>query len=144
MVYGYIPGKVFTTKDMVDEHKSFLVAREIATWHNIPTSKSTEPYLFKTIYDWLDLISEPASLYGYSKKMLEKEAQLLENLMAENMYFESPIVFCHNDLQCGNIIYQQNNDTVKFIDYEYGAPNFRGFDIGNHFNEFGGLEGKLA
>jgi thiamine kinase-like enzyme len=29
-------------------------------------------------------------------------------------------------------------DEVSFIDYEYGAYNFSAFDIGNHFNEFGG------
>jgi ethanolamine kinase len=30
--------------------------------------------------------------------------------------------------------------TVFFIDYEYASPNFRGFDIGNHFCEHAGFE----
>lgn len=29
-------------------------------------------------------------------------------------------------------------DDVSFIDYEYGGYNYSAFDIGNHFNEFGG------
>ena len=29
-------------------------------------------------------------------------------------------------------------DSVTFIDLEYGGPNFRGFDIGDFFCEFGG------
>lgn len=29
---------------------------------------------------------------------------------------------------------------ANFIDYEYGCYAFRGFDIGNHFNEFAGFE----
>lgn len=75
---------------------------------------------------------------------------------------DSPIVFSHNDLLYGNIIYdQEKGNTLKkilnhqsifdtlhlyilgeasFIDYEYGCYAFRGFDIGNHFNEFAGFE----
>lgn len=30
-------------------------------------------------------------------------------------------------------------DDVSFIDYEYGAYNYSPFDIGNHFNEYGGI-----
>lgn len=52
----------------------------------------------------------------------------------------SPIVFSHNDLLYGNIIYDQEKGEASFIDYEYGCYAFRGFDIGNHFNEFAGFE----
>jgi ethanolamine kinase len=52
--------------------------------------------------------------------------------------FDSPVVFSHNDLLYGNIIYNENE--AHFIDYEYGCYTFRGFDIGNHFNEFAGFE----
>lgn len=29
---------------------------------------------------------------------------------------------------------------MNFIDFEYGSYSYRGFDFGNHFNEFCGLE----
>lgn len=48
------------------------------------------------------------------------------------------MVFCHNDLLHANIIYDSKSDKVMFIDYEYANYGYRGFDIGNHFNEFGG------
>uniref|UniRef100_A0A673IBP7 ethanolamine kinase n=1 Tax=Sinocyclocheilus rhinocerous TaxID=307959 RepID=A0A673IBP7_9TELE len=48
----------------------------------------------------------------------------------------SPVVLCHNDLLCKNIIYNQQEGNVKFIDYEYAGYNYQAFDIGNHFNEF--------
>ncbi|XP_029350773.1 ethanolamine kinase 1 isoform X3 [Echeneis naucrates] len=51
----------------------------------------------------------------------------------------SPVVLCHNDLLCKNIIYNQEEDNVKFIDYEYAGYNYQAYDIGNHFNEFAGL-----
>lgn len=53
---------------------------------------------------------------------------------------DSPIVFSHNDLLYGNIIYDEEKGEAHFIDYEYGCYAFRGFDIGNHFNEFAGFE----
>ncbi len=31
-------------------------------------------------------------------------------------------------------------DKVHMIDYEYGSPNYAAYDIGNHFNEFGGIK----
>jgi thiamine kinase-like enzyme len=33
-----------------------------------------------------------------------------------------------------------NIEEAYFIDYEYGCYAFRGFDIGNHFNEHCGFE----
>jgi ethanolamine kinase len=51
----------------------------------------------------------------------------------------SKILFCHNDLLLGNVIYTQELEKVTFIDYEYAEPNFQAFDIGNHFSEFPGI-----
>lgn len=31
---------------------------------------------------------------------------------------------------------------INFIDFEYSAPTYRGFDVGNHFNECAGFECK--
>ncbi|KAK2501678.1 hypothetical protein MC885_010244 [Smutsia gigantea] len=52
---------------------------------------------------------------------------------------DSPVVFCHNDLLCKNIIYDSAKGHVRFIDYEYAGYNYQAFDIGNHFNEFAGV-----
>ena len=37
------------------------------------------------------------------------------------------------------IIYSEKKDSVTFIDLEYGGPNFRGFDIGDFFYGFAGI-----
>uniref|UniRef100_A0A0N4ZBF9 Choline/ethanolamine kinase n=1 Tax=Parastrongyloides trichosuri TaxID=131310 RepID=A0A0N4ZBF9_PARTI len=70
---------------------------------------------------------------------------------------KSPIVFCHNDLQEGNILLSDAYEITEdgelkkknefrigskdepffVIDYEYACYNFRGFDFGNHFCEWG-------
>merc|ERR1712037_494245 len=60
---------------------------------------------------------------------------------------DSPVVFSHNDLLHGNIVITSDGDSgqevARFIDYEYGTPNYAAFDIGNHFNEAVGLGGTL-
>lgn len=51
----------------------------------------------------------------------------------------SPVVFAHNDLLLGNVIYTESCERVSFIDYEYADHNYQAFDIGNHFTEFAGM-----
>jgi len=50
----------------------------------------------------------------------------------------SPVVFCHNDLHEGNMLYNKNGvDTeITLIDFDYSSYNYRGYDIANHFCEF--------
>lgn len=49
-----------------------------------------------------------------------------------------PVVFAHNDLLLGNVIYTEETDSMSFIDYEYAGYNYQAYDIGNHFAEFVG------
>lgn len=51
-----------------------------------------------------------------------------------------PVVFCHNDLLAGNIIWNEKQNKIRFIDFEYATYNYRGYDIANHFCEFAGFE----
>lgn len=53
-----------------------------------------------------------------------------------------PIVFSHNDLLLGNVIWDKVAKKASFIDYEYGASNYQPYDIANHFNEFVGKWGS--
>ena len=69
------------------------------------------------------------------------------------MTVDSPVVFCHNDLQEGNILLRETQDiepsakdsgkilnkkknNLVIIDYEYCSYNYRGFDFANHFCEW--------
>jgi ethanolamine kinase len=63
------------------------------------------------------------------------EYQTLKNSLSQ---LDSPVVFCHNDLLLTNILYNQNENKVTFIDFEYAAYNIQAFDIANHFAEFAG------
>lgn len=58
---------------------------------------------------------------------LDKLVHEMEELQAALTALNSPVCFCHNDLQCGNIMYNDETKKLCFIDYEYGAYNFRGY-----------------
>uniref|UniRef100_A0A673JM27 ethanolamine kinase n=1 Tax=Sinocyclocheilus rhinocerous TaxID=307959 RepID=A0A673JM27_9TELE len=78
---------------------------------------------------------EPKWLFGTMEKcVIIKYLCLLEST-------PSPVVFCHNDLQEGNILLlssRENTDRQRLmlIDFEYSSYNYRGFDIGNFFCEW--------
>ncbi|XP_027563072.1 choline/ethanolamine kinase-like [Neopelma chrysocephalum] len=74
-------------------------------------------------------------LKGYN---LEEEMRSLRDLLEST---PSPVVFCHNDVQEGNILLLAGHeaspsDKLMLIDFEYSSYNYRGFDIGNHFCEW--------
>ncbi|XP_053101346.1 ethanolamine kinase 2 isoform X2 [Hemicordylus capensis] len=71
-----------------------------------------------------------------SLEVLEEEICWMKEHLS---HLGSPTVFCHNDLLSKNIIYNEAEGHVRFIDYEYTGYNYQAFDIGNHFNEFAGL-----
>ncbi|TRY57405.1 hypothetical protein DNTS_026601 [Danionella cerebrum] len=83
-----------------------------------------------------------------SQEVLEQEMMWMKEHLSQ---LGSPVVLCHNDLLCKNIIhnvkegavglslgYHHEKGHVRFIDYEYSSYNYQAFDIGNHFNEFAG------
>ena len=59
------------------------------------------------------------------------------------MKFALKQVLCHNDLLCGNLLLSHTPDveggecrgshSIRLIDYEYAAYNYRAFDFANHF-----------
>ena len=135
MIYEYIEGRPFEKNDVLDSEKSQLVAAHLAEWHLLNLGKR-EPWVFSTCQDWMSLLPryyDDAVLPGWNLDRLNREYYELKK---ELLKLESIVVFCHNDVQIGNIIYNSESKSLKFIDYEYGDFNYRGFDIGNHFCEF--------
>eukprot|EP01133_Synstelium_polycarpum_P016365 gene16365-19471_t len=140
-IYGFIPGRPLEHQDLSDSKIQTLISREIAEWHSLemPTRKS--PSLWTTIKKWSALApevypDEKRAAYYKTLRVDEmiREAASLEATLAK---LQSPIVFCHNDLLSRNII--ATDDKTAFIDFEYANYNFRGFEIGNHFNEYAGF-----
>jgi len=55
-IYGFVPGNVYTVKDMRDPHRSLLVARTMTTWHKLDGNTDKTPLLFPTIRKWVNAV----------------------------------------------------------------------------------------
>lgn len=128
-VYGWMEGRALNAVDLSDPHIGKLIARKLSEWHQIDLPGERRPCLFPTLRKWLKGIETDFDL--------KAEIDWLEGLIVP---LESPVVFCHNDLLCGNIILLPEGAECCFIDFEYGSWNYGSFDVANHFCEWAGLE----
>eukprot|EP01127_Copromyxa_protea_P013077 TRINITY_DN3477_c0_g1_i1.p1 TRINITY_DN3477_c0_g1~~TRINITY_DN3477_c0_g1_i1.p1 ORF type:complete len:615 (+),score=145.20 TRINITY_DN3477_c0_g1_i1:187-1845(+) len=126
-----------------EEFPQFLdkIGQNIANMHNCEMDLDRQPQVFENLFLWLDNARNVTSVDPEQRALLEKfdfaliESELIE-LKARLKALDSPILFCHNDLLAGNMMYDEEGDDLFFIDYEYGSYNYRGFEFGNHFCEW--------
>lgn len=112
LVYGYIEGKALKPEDVPRE--SAHIAREMQRWHSTMSVQS-ESMLFHTIDKYLDAL--PQAFKDPQKQAVFKTFDLvyLEDAAAwlRNNLMPSPIVFCHNDLLCSNMIYNPDEQSTN-------------------------------
>ncbi|KAI8997208.1 kinase-like domain-containing protein [Pilobolus umbonatus] len=152
LMYGYIKGRVSSVEELGQEKTARWIAKKLANWHKVQIVENYSTYknqkqehLWSTMYKYLDQVpkkylnKKTQSTFDKHFNMKEIRSEM-EYLIEQLKKLKAPIVFCHNDLLYGNIIYDDEKAEANFIDYEYGCYAYRGFDIGNHFNEFAGFE----
>ncbi|CAN0260571.1 unnamed protein product [Lampetra planeri] len=143
----YIPSRRLRTAELALPQVSAEIATKLARFHEMKMPFNKEPkWLFSTMKSYM----EQVMLLEFPK---EPQARKFKHLMSFNLPHEmevlgnllaatpSPVVFCHNDCQEGNILLLEdevkaNEDKLMIIDFEYCSYNYRGFDIGNHFCEW--------
>nr|XP_048681189.1 choline/ethanolamine kinase isoform X2 [Caretta caretta] len=143
----YIPSRRLCTEDLQDPDISREIAMKMSRFHGMVMPFNKEPkWLFGTMERYLKQIAELTFLQDAQRKLfsqlkaynLQKEMGSLRELLEST---PSPVVFCHNDVQEGNILLlagreSHPSDKLMLIDFEYSSYNYRGFDIGNHFCEW--------
>ncbi|XP_026719895.1 ethanolamine kinase 2 [Athene cunicularia] len=147
LCYQFLPGIALGPDHVRDPHIFRLVAQEMARVHAIHANGSLpKPILWQKLHKYLTLVKTDLSP-KVSNPSLQQDVPSLEMLEEELAWMKetlsqlgSPVVLCHNDLLCKNIIYDGTQEHVRFIDYEYTGYNYQAFDIGNHFNEFAGVK----
>jgi len=143
--YEFIPGRSLEPYELGDQILSRLIATELGKWHFVvPYSKTDKPSLFRTIRGY---ISKRPTKFEKEDKQKILNIIHVDHLINEfEMYAKlvehiSPtICFCHNDLLCGNVLYNKEKEHVTFIDYEYAATNYQIYDLSNHLCEYSGFE----
>ncbi|RVE71382.1 hypothetical protein OJAV_G00051230 [Oryzias javanicus] len=143
----YVPSRKLDTWELSDPSISAEVAEKMARFHAMRMPFNKEPkWLFGTMEKYLSQVmklnfTREAQLRRFNRLLalnLPQEMEMLKSLLEST---NSPVVFCHNDCQEGNILLlkgRQSSDKQKLmlIDFEYSSYNYRGFDIGNHFCEW--------
>ncbi|NXV36696.1 CHKB kinase, partial [Rissa tridactyla] len=143
----YIPSRRLRTEDLWDPDISKEIAVKMSRFHGMVMPFNKEPkWLFGTMEWYLKQISEltfpeeeQLKKFNHLKTYnLQEEMKSLRELLEST---PSPVVFCHNDVQEGNILLlagreASSSDRLMLIDFEYSSYNYRGFDIGNHFCEW--------
>lgn len=149
--YEFVRGVVLDDMLLKEPSVYRLIATEMGKIHAIKSgeignSSPMTPVLWSRLSKFLTLVQgsdvpvesrSSGHLEAPSMKTIIKE---IEELKSHLNHIHSPVVLCHNDLLTKNIIYNQEEGTVKFIDYEYADFNYQAYDIGNHFNEFSGVK----
>ncbi|NP_001120148.1 choline/ethanolamine kinase [Xenopus tropicalis] len=143
----YIPSRRLLTSELSCPDVSSEIAEKLARFHKMEMPFNKKPvWLFRTMEEYMSQISslsftqkEDVEKFNQLKSLsLEEEMQKLKLLLLSTA---SPVVFCHNDVQEGNILLLSSrssspSDRLMLIDFEYSSYNYRGFDIGNHFCEW--------
>lgn len=145
--YQFLEGETLTTETVRDPDVFPLIARRMAEMHNLmPESESGEPFIWSATKRFMQIMprrfSDPLKQSKFetiipSHAILEEEYGVLEKTLSR---VNSPVVYAHNDLLLGNVLYNRKQGSVVFIDYEYTACNYQAFDIANHFSEFAGFD----
>ncbi|KAJ8978686.1 hypothetical protein NQ317_015655 [Molorchus minor] len=145
----YINARPLLTRELADERLTVQIAQKMATIHSMEVPLHKEPtWMWDTINRWLQTCEKklksnvPESVQKFLEKIdLRAETEWLKKRIdAEN----TPVVFCHNDMQEGNILMcldadKENNNAepkIVIIDFEYCSYNYRAFDVANHFIEW--------
>ncbi|KAM5248893.1 choline kinase alpha isoform 3-T3 [Ctenodactylus gundi] len=143
----FIPSRRLDTEELSLPDISAEIAEKMATFHGMQMPFNKEPkWLFGTIEKYLNQVlrikfTEESRIKQLQKLLSYNLPTEMEKLRLLLESTPSPVVFCHNDCQEGNILLlegQENSEKQKLmlIDFEYSSYNYRGFDIGNHFCEW--------
>ncbi|XP_070763536.1 choline/ethanolamine kinase isoform X2 [Enoplosus armatus] len=143
----YLPNTRMCTDQLSDPAISAEIATKLARFHEMRMPFNKEPkWLFGTIDKYMGQVmklnfTREAHVKKYKKLMKFDLPAELESLRALLAATPSPVVFCHNDVQEGNILMLEDTDhtstdRLMLIDFEYSSYNYRGFDFGNHFCEW--------
>lgn len=147
--YEFLEGETLTTETVKNPKVYPLIAKRMAEMHSLEfenESVSKEAFIWEKMKKFMQIMpkrfSDPLKQAKFETLIpfhatLEKEYQIMKSTLSK---VNSPVVFAHNDLLLGNILYDEKQESVIFIDYEYTAFNYQAFDIVNHFTEYAGFD----
>ncbi|CAB1323104.1 unnamed protein product [Coregonus sp. 'balchen'] len=136
----YLPSNRLRTEQLFVPELSAEIASKMARFHRMDMPFNKEPkWLFGTIGRYMDQVmnlkfAREAHVKKYNKLIKYDLPAELESLRVLLAATPSPVVFCHNDVQEGNILMLEDRDRTS--SGKLMLIDFEGFDFGNHFCEW--------
>ncbi|KAG6513311.1 hypothetical protein ZIOFF_023635 [Zingiber officinale] len=149
MVQSFLDARTLSPSDMSNTEIASEIARQLHKFHKVAVPGSTEPQLWNDLFRFLEKASVAAAALKLddSGKQARYESIPFQEIRAEisklkdlTALLNAPVVFAHNDLLSGNLMINDKEGRLYFIDFEYGSYSYRGYDIANHFNEYAGFD----
>ncbi|KAL6509842.1 hypothetical protein OROGR_022330 [Orobanche gracilis] len=134
-VEEFIHARTLSAVDLRHPETSAFIAAKLREFHNLDMPGRKDVVLWNRLRKWLN-VAKDLCPHEHAKQhklySLDREIGLLEKVISRR---GQEIGFCHNDLQYGNIMINDENKTITIIDYEYASYNPVAYDIANHFCE---------
>merc|ERR1711988_1590704 len=141
LVMDRLPGRTLAEADLHKGDARLLgaVADLLARCHELPTPQPFRegvPLLWREIDKMMDVVARRPELIP--KDMPDIEGITAEiNVMKVALDKHKPrVTFCHGSMNPRNVLLSSDG-SVKFIDWELGGPNYRGFDLMKLFRTSG-------
>uniref|UniRef100_A0A8C4WH63 Ethanolamine kinase n=1 Tax=Gopherus evgoodei TaxID=1825980 RepID=A0A8C4WH63_9SAUR len=143
----FIPSRKLDTEELGLPDISAEIAEKMARFHGMKMPFNKEPkWLFGTMEKYLHQVlrikfTRESRIRKLNKILSYNLPQEMKSLRSMLEATSSPVVFCHNDCQEGNVLLLEGREDsekqkLMLIDFEYSSYNYRGFDIANHFCEW--------
>jgi len=140
----FIEATTLTAQDIRNPEIFTKVARRLASLHNLEIDHiSNNPCLFPNLKSWYTLSKQvhfpndsrkEALLLSLELEDLQQDIDTLQYVIESEEAF--PVLFCHHDVQPGNLLFNFKTNHLNIIDYEYADYNYRGVEFGNFFCEW--------
>ncbi|XP_010521106.1 PREDICTED: probable choline kinase 1 [Tarenaya hassleriana] len=131
----FIHARTLSAEDLRKPDISALIAAKLREFHQLDMPGPRHVHLWDRLRRWVKeakRLCSPEEAEEFRLDGLEEEICALEQRLTCSGH---EIGFCHNDLQYGNIMIDEETNAITIIDYEYGSFNPVAYDIANHFCE---------
>ncbi|MED6205804.1 hypothetical protein PIB30_021090 [Stylosanthes scabra] len=134
-VEEFINARTLFASDLRDPSISTLIAVKMSDFHDLNMPGPKKVHLWDVLRNWLveaRRLASPEEVKMFHLDTMDQEISTLEERLSNS---HQKIGFCHNDLQYGNIMIDEQTKSLTLIDYEYASYNPIAYDIANHFCE---------
>jgi len=134
-VEEFIHARTLSAADLRNPEISALIAAKMREFHSLDMPGPKNVLLWDRMRNWLCVAKSLCSSQDTKEFCLDTLGEEISMLQKELSHDHLDVGFCHNDLQYGNIMMDEETRSITIIDYEYASYNPIAFDLANHFCE---------